>query len=132
MSPPRPSNSEIRAKVAEALAAVTAGNCQVGPVHHLYQDFEECSIYDESDLWGKLPVLLQELLAANPVLCYAGTKPPLIAEEPTLDGLELWAYHWDSNCLNFRVYLKFCIEVGRDGKPHYLHARIHPDRPEIV
>jgi hypothetical protein len=24
---------------------------------------------------------------------------------------------------------KFCIMIGRDGKPNYLHVRIHPDRP---
>jgi len=129
MSLQRPSNPEIRAKVEEALAAIAAGNCQIGPVHHLSGDFEECSIYDEDDLWVKLPIFLQEIKAADPVMCYAGTCPPLIAVEPTLDGLELWAYHWNSDCLNCRAYLKFCIEFGQSGKPHYLHARIHPDRP---
>jgi hypothetical protein len=129
MSPSRPSNPEIHAKVEQALAAIAAGKCQIGPVHHLSDDFDECSIYDEDDLWGKLPILLQEIKAENPVMCYAGTCPPMTAEEPSLDGLELWAYHWNSDCLNGRVYLKFCIKFGRDGKPNYLHARIHPDRP---
>jgi hypothetical protein len=39
-------------------------------------DFDECSIYDEADLWEKLPKLLlelkEELGKASPVLCYAG------------------------------------------------------------
>jgi hypothetical protein len=131
MSLQRPSNSEIRAKVEEALVAIVAGNCQIGLVHHLSDDFEECSIYDEGDLWAKLPIFLQEIKAADPVMCYAGTRPPLTAEEPTLDGLELWAYHWNSGCLDCRAYLKFCITIGQGGKPHYLHARIHPDRAYI-
>jgi len=114
--------------VEAALAAIAAGRRQVGPVHHLSGDFDECSIYDEDDLWGKLPILLHEIKAANPVVCYAGACPPMTAEEPSLDGLELWAYHWNSDCLNCRAYLKFCVKFGRDGKPHYLHARIHPDR----
>lgn len=131
MSPPRPSNQEIRYKVDEALAAINAGRCQIGLVHHLANDFDECSIYDEDDLWGKIPILLQEIKDANPVLCYAGTRPPMPSDEPALDGLELWAYHWDSDCLCFRAYLKFCIKPGRDGMNHYLHVRLHEDRPIV-
>jgi hypothetical protein len=129
MSSPRPSNSEIRAKVEEALVAIENGDFQVGPVYHLSRDFAECFIYDEAGLWELLPKLLREIQTADPVLCYAGQSPPDLAVEPTLDGLELWAYHWNSDALNFRAYLKFCIQHDRNGKPHYLHARIHPDRP---
>jgi hypothetical protein len=129
MSSSRPSPEEIHSKVEEALAAIASGKCQIGPVLHLSDDFEQSSIYDEGDLWAKLPILLQEIKDANLVLCYAGTHPPMPSDDRTLDGLELWPYHWNSDCLNFRVYLKFCIKIGRDGKPNYLHARIHPDRP---
>jgi hypothetical protein len=128
----RPSNDEILSKVEKALDAIVSGNKQIGPAYHLASDFEECSIYDEADLWEKLPKLLSELNAANPVLCYAGTRPPMLADDPYLDGLELWAYHWNSDIMNFRIYLKFCLKIGRDGKPHYLHARIHQDRPKNI
>ena len=132
MSPARPSNREITAKVAQALDAIRLGNMAVGLAHHLSGDLLECLIYDEDELWDKLPKLLQELhvlVNSNPELCYAGTRPPMISEERELDCLELWAYHWDSEVLRMRVYLKFCIEFDRNNQPHYLHARLHLDRP---
>jgi len=129
MSLTRPTNQEIRSKIEEALAAVVLGKCQIGLTHFLSCDFEECSIYDEGDLWSKLPNLLREIMQADPVICYTGKYPPTPSNQPALDGLELWEYHWNSECLNIRAYLKFCIKIGQDGKPNYLHVRIHPDRP---
>jgi hypothetical protein len=130
MSSHRPSPEEIRLKIEEALTAISLGNFQVGPHRHLYRDFEECGFYGEDDLWQRLPDFLREIKAKDPVLCYAGDEPPDIAFEPSLNGLELWEYHWDSDSLNFRAYIKFCIQKGRNGQPHYLHVRVHPDRPE--
>jgi hypothetical protein len=129
MSSPRPSNQEIRSKIEEALAAISSGNGQIGLTHFVSRDCAECSLYDEGDLWSKLPILLQEIKQADPVMCYTGTCPPTPSDQPGLDGQELWEYHWNSDCLNFRAYIKFCIMIGRDGKPHYQHVRIHPDRP---
>jgi hypothetical protein len=129
MSSPRPTNPEIRSVIADALAAIAMGKCQVGLTHFLSLDFEECSIYDEDDLWSKIATLLLEIQHADPVTCYAGKYPPTPSNQPALDGLELWEYHWNSDCLNFRAYIKFCIKIGRDGKPNYLHVRVHPDRP---
>lgn len=129
MSSIRPTNPEIIAKIDEALAAFASGKCQPGLTHFLSRDLAECLFYDEDDLWAKLPKLLQEIKQSNPVLCYAGTYPPTPSDQPALDGLELWEYHWNSDILNGRFYLKFCIKNGRDGKPNYLHMRIHPDRP---
>jgi hypothetical protein len=129
MSSPRPSNEEIRSKIEEALSAIALGNGQIGLTHFVSRDCAECSLYDEGDLWLKLPILLQEIKQADPLMCYAGTYPPSPSDQPALDGLELWEYHWNSDCLGFRAYIKFCIMIGRDGKPNYLHVRIHPDRP---
>jgi hypothetical protein len=127
----RPSKHEILSKVDKALEAIACGNRQVARSVHLADNFEDCSIYDENDLWEKLPKLSMELKGANPVLCYAGTNPPMRADDPFLEGLELWAYHWYSDMMNFRIYLKFCIKYGADKKPHYLHASIHQDRQNI-
>jgi hypothetical protein len=129
MSSTRPTNQEIRSKIEEALAAISLGKCQIGITHVLSRDLAECSIYDEDDLWSKLPIFLQEIKQADPVTCYTGKYPPTPSNQPALDGLELWEYHWNSGCLNIRVYLKFCIKTGQDGKPNYLHVRIHSDRP---
>src|ERR1700690_435725 len=119
MSHPRPSPREILSKVERALEAVTCGNKQIALSHHLAVDFEDSALYDEDDLWEKLPKLLHELKNANPIDCYAGGCPPEKSFEPELAGLELWAYHWDSEVMNCRIYLKFSIKIGRDGKPHF-------------
>jgi len=118
--------------VEKAVEAIACGNKQFLLEHHRPGDFEECALYDEDDLWEKLPKLLDELKRANPINCYAGRYPPEKSFEPELDGLELWAYHWESEVMNCRIYLKFSIKVGRNGKPHYLHARIHPDRQFLI
>jgi hypothetical protein len=128
MSSTRPSQHEILSKVEKAMEAIACGNKQIGLPHHLSSDFEDCALYDENHLWEKIPKLLDELKQANPITCYAGRKPPEKSFEPELDDLELWAYHWESEVMNCKIYLKFCIKIGRDGKPHYLHVRIHPDR----
>lgn len=128
MSSPRPSPHEILSKVEKALEAVACGNKQIALPHHLTADFEDCGLYDEDDLWEKLPKLLDELKKANPIDCYAGWSPPQKSFEPELAGLELWEYHWDSEIMNCIIYLKFSIKIDQRGKPHYLHARIHPDR----
>jgi hypothetical protein len=129
MSLTRPTSQEIRSKIDEALAAISLGKCQLGLTHFLARDLEECFIYDEDDFWSKLPCFLEEIKRADPVTCYAGKYPPTPSNQPALDGLELWEYHWNSDSLNGRFYLKFCVKAGRDGKPNYLHVRIHPDRP---
>jgi hypothetical protein len=136
MSPSRPSNHEIFSKVEKALEAIACGNRQIGPASSHSADFDECAIYDEADLWKKLPKLLlelkEELKQRGPVLCYAGYFPPMFADDHFLNGLELWPYHWDSKIMNFRIYLKFCIKIAQDGRPHYLHVSLHEDRPEDI
>jgi hypothetical protein len=115
-------------KVEKAVEAIACGNKQIALIHHLANDFEDCGLDNEADLWEKLPKLLHELKQSNPIKCYAGSHPPYKSFEHELDGLELWAYHWNSGVMKCKIYLKFCIKIDGRGKPHYLHARIHPDR----
>jgi hypothetical protein len=127
MSLPRPSKREMLSKVDQAATAVARGNKIVALAHHLTNDLDDCGFYDAADFWENLPKLLDELKNADPISCYAGQRPPQPSWEPELDGLELWAYHWDSEIMGCKIYLKFSIAI-RCGNPHYLHARLHPDR----
>jgi hypothetical protein len=133
MTSDRPSAHEIVSKVEQALAAVASGNRLIGVGYHVNGDFEECLFYDEADFWDMLPELLNELLnelkQPDTFKCYAGKSPPTKSIEPNLQGLELWAFCWHSQRLGFKAYLKFCIKNDKNGRPHYLHVRIHKSRP---
>jgi len=125
----RPSQREIFSKVEKAAAAIACGNKQVAPLHHLSCDLEDCCIDDEADLWEKLPKLPDELKKSDPIKCYAWGRPAKPSWERELGGLELWAHHWNSTIMGCKIYLKFSIKIDGGGEPHYLHARLHPDRP---
>ncbi len=112
------------------MAALGAERCQVGVDKHLSADLDEMGFAGEDELWDCLPGLLTEIRSGSPVECYAGTRPPQKSYEPGIEEEELWAYSWFSDRLQKRVYLKFVIIKDASGEPHYLHVRLHPDRPK--
>jgi len=130
MNKNQPSQRELFSKVEAALAAFSAGRYMVGVPEQLADDLADVGIDTQHDFWKLLPRLLEELKNAGPSACYKGWRPaPEIAGEHLIKGLKLWAYVWKSEELGLRVYLKFCLKENAAGKAHYLHVRIHKDRP---
>jgi hypothetical protein len=125
MLPFRPSKKEICNKVADALAALKAGRFQIGPTKHLSGDLEALQLATTKDLSNLLIVLLEEVKNADPIKCYAGTRPPHRSYEPEILHLELWAYRWHSASLCKWMYLKFTLK-----KEWYVYVDCHEDRPE--
>ena len=81
----RPSNREICGKVADALAALRAGQFQFGPTKHISGDLDDLGV-DTADLLEVLVELLEEVQNAGPIQCYAGTRPPQRSYEPEILG----------------------------------------------
>ena len=122
---PRPSNKEIYDKVCFALESLRAGRWQIGLTKHLTGDLAELELDSTQDLPNLLIELLEEIKAAGPVSCYAGSRPPQRSYEREIQDLELWAYHWQSHRLGKRMYLKLAMK-----KQWYIHVDCHEDRPE--
>jgi hypothetical protein len=122
---PRPSSKEIHGKVILALELLRSGRWQIGLTKHLTGDLAELELDATQDLPDLLIVLLEEIKAAGPVNCYAGTRPPQRSYEREIRDLELWAYHWQSRQLQKRMYIKFAIK-----KQCYIYVDCHEDRPQ--
>lgn len=126
----RPGHLELFQKVEAAIAAVAARRYMIGVPEHLATDLAEMEIDDENDLWALVPKLLQELKDSVPGECYRGWRPtPEAAVEPTVQGLKLWAFVWESQELGCEVYMKFCLKQSKSGETHYAHVRLHKNRP---
>jgi hypothetical protein len=120
---PRPSKHEICKKIADALDAVTNERLQTGPQKHISDDLDALAI-DTGELVRTLITLLNEIKDADPIQCYAGSRPPQRSYEPEIEGLELWAYSWHSPRFGKRMYLKFALE-----NKCYIYVDCHIDRP---
>lgn len=116
----RPSKREKHNKVKEAIAAIGNDACFRLLTKHVSMDDEAMGVSDEDKFWETLVELLEELLAADPVKCYAGGHPPQRSYEQDLKDMELWAYAWDSQVLGKKMYVKFCIKKG-----YYFHVDCH-------
>jgi hypothetical protein len=123
---PRPTDKEIYGKVVLALEALRAGRWQIGLTKHYSADLEELDLDASDDLPNLLIELLEEIKAAGPTECYAGTRPPQRSYEREIRELELWAYHWQSKRLQKRMYLKFAMKKNSI----YIYVDCHEDRPQ--
>lgn len=121
---PRPSPHEICKKVADALEALKGGRFTPALTKHLVGDLESLELDSADDLPDLLMEFLKEIQTANPIHCYAGTKPPQRSYEEEIRNLELWAYSWHSARLGKQMYLKFAFR-----NQHYFYVDCHDDRP---
>jgi hypothetical protein len=120
----RPSPREICKKLADALEALEGRRFMIGLTKHLIGDLEELGLDSADDLPGLLIELLKEIRGANPIQCYAGTKPPQRSYEDEIRKPELWAYSWNSSRFGKQMYLKFALKNGL-----YVYVDCHEDRP---
>lgn len=127
--PARPSNKEICKKVADALAAIEAGRRFIALTKHLVGDLAELELEDEAALWELIPRLLKEIRKADPVRCYAGSRPPQRSYESEIKGEDLWAFRWPSVTLGREMYLKFALKNTKAGWV-FAHVDCHEDRPK--
>jgi len=118
--PKRPSKNEITKKVHSGLEAVRANRRSFAVRKHLTDDLDQLDLASEDDYWKLIESFLGEIIAANPLACYAGSFPPKRSYEDGIKPAELWAYAWESPSQNERMYLKFVLKDG-----WYFHVDCH-------
>ncbi len=107
------------------MEALKAGRITVVVTKHLSGDMEDLELESEADLTPLLIELLEEIIDAGPIECYAGTHPPQRSYEPEIRALELWAYSWNSKHFQMHMYLKFALK-----NDYYVYVHCHFDRRE--
>jgi hypothetical protein len=125
---PRPSDREIFSKILDAKDAILDGRRTIAIQKHLAGDLEDLALDSTAELWDLLPFLLDEIVQANPLHCYAGGRPPHRSYEEAIKGLELWAYCWPSARLQKTMYLKFALQKDVQGNWHFMHVDLHESR----
>ena len=78
------------------------------------------NILDSKDVWPLIEELLFEIEPEN----YVGGRPPVKAYEKTIEGLDLFAFSWESEKLSGRIYIKYALKEGK-----YYYVSLHDDRP---
>ncbi|MEN3944222.1 hypothetical protein WJU23_23165 [Prosthecobacter sp. SYSU 5D2] len=125
MSSHLPTPKTVVAKVREAIKALDNGKYAAIAEKHVSADLDELGFTSVGDYWDAIFGFLHEIQAAGPASCYAGGRPPQRSYERGFQGLELFAYAWDSPSAQRRMYLKFGIR-----NETYYHLDCHEDRPK--
>lgn len=120
----RPSRAEIINKVSDAISAIEAGKKTIPVSKHFSSDQHDLGIEDTKKLWPLIISLLKEIKDIGPGESYAGSRPPQKSYEVKTEGLELWAYSWESESMDKKMYIKFCLKNG-----FYYYMGCHEDRP---
>ena len=120
-----PTSKTIAAKVREAIEALDSGKYAAIANKHVSADMEELGFDSAEEYWDAIYGFLHEIQDADTVKCYVGGRPPQRSYERGFQGLELFAYAWDSPSTNRRMYLKFGIR-----NETYYHLDCHEDRPK--
>lgn len=119
----RPSSGEIIKKVSDAIEALKKEKKAVPNSKHFVSDQDDLGIENTKDLWPLLVALLEEVKTIGPLDCYAGSSPPQKSYEIKVEGKELWAYSWESQSMNKKMYIKFCLIKG-----HYFYMGCHESK----
>ena len=120
-----PTPKTITAKVREAIDALDNGKYAAVAEKHVTADIDELGLDSVEEYWDAVFGFLHEIRDADPAKCYVGGRPAQRSYERGFQGLELFAYAWDSPSFKRRMYLKFGIRNGT-----YYHLDCHEDRPK--
>lgn len=122
MQPPkRPTHKELSGKLNEAKRALEANEGVFANPGKVVGELDSLEIGDSQEVFQLIGTLLLEIRSTD----YAGARPPLTSYEQSIEGLDLFAFAWQSKELKKRMYLKFALKNGR-----YYYVSLHPDRPE--
>lgn len=110
-------------KISEAITAIGEGKRAIPNSKHFVSDQTDLGIEDTKDLWPLLLILLEGIKGLGPIECYAGGRPPQKSYEVEVEGKELWAYSWESESMNKKMYIKFCLVKG-----HYFYMGCHESK----
>lgn len=119
----RPSHKELMGKIRTASSAIMEGRRFFANTDKSVGELYNLEI-DNQQLWELLPKLLSEIEALGIDRCYCGKKPPEKSYEGKIKEADLFAFAWDSNLLEKKMYLKFAI-VGEKFFYISLHESVY-------
>ncbi len=127
----RPIVNERNQKLREAAGALENGRYEfIDADRHLFDDMDQLGSEDPEEHLERIWVFLEEIREAGGSDCYVGTFPPQRCYHDKFQGLELYAFAWDSPSAGMRMYLKFGIRLSRkDLSPTFLYLDCHEDDP---
>ena len=114
----RPSWRELNRKIQQAKEAVSINEIKIIDPAVIAADAIELD-YQINDLKNVLSNVLEEIGPKD----YSGSRPPQQSYKPEIEGLELFAFTWESKIFGCETYLKFSL------KQDYMYlVTLHPNR----
>ncbi len=127
----RPGHKELTGKLRQAREALDNGRFLIiEEDRHFTHDIAALESQGAKDHWSKVVAFLGEIQASGGADCYVGKYPPAACYHEPYQGVELFAFAWDSALAECRMYLKFGIKISKKSKePTYLYLNCHEDKP---
>jgi hypothetical protein len=113
MQQDRPSDGELDRKLKGAKAALKAYTGLFANINKAVGELNVLDVESPNQIWELIVELLEEVSPKD----YAGTRPPQKSYEKTIEGVELFAFCWDSKKLGQKMYIKFAL---KDSRYYYL------------
>jgi len=117
----RPTTKELYNKIRDARNAVANDRIEIVEADAVAADAIELEYDLESELRG----ILGKSLAGISPQDYAGARPPQKSYKDMIQGLEIFAFVFNSNYFNMFIYIKFAIT-----KEAFWLVSLHKNRPD--
>jgi hypothetical protein len=124
-----PGAKEIGKKVREAIHALENGNYEIADDSQNVRSFESLGVFSMDEVLELVLEFLDEIQALGPEKCYCGIGGKVeFSHKHRFTDVRLYAYHWLSERMQKRMYLKFGLR-NRDSKISftYIHLSCHDD-----
>lgn len=118
--PKRPSDKELKGKLDEAHNLLSKKEGLFANPGNVVGELYDLGIGDSKEVWDLIKPLLKEIEVKD----YTGGRPPQKSYEKSIEGKELFAFSWQSQSLNKKMYLKFALKGDR-----FVYVSLHEDRP---
>lgn len=122
----KPTDKEKINKVKEAIEALNDEDSSPILIDQRH-NAAAMELTEAEDMWGVLAwvlVLLEEIQAIGPVECFAAKTAPR-CDKKGFKNLFLFAYCWESDALEEKVYLKFAIKKNEGSNLTFCHLNLH-------
>lgn len=124
-----PGGKEVWKKVREAIKALEDGYYEIVDDSQNARTFESLQVYTMEEVLEWIIEFLEEIYAANAQDCFCGIGGRVeFCNKAGFSDVRLYAYHWDSEKMGKRMYLKFGLKQrGSKTVFTYLHLSCHDD-----
>lgn len=124
-----PGSAEIWKKVSEAIKALETGNYEIVDHTQNARTLESLQVDTMEEVLELVIEFLDEIYVAGPQNCFCGIGGRVeFCNKAGFSDVRLYAYHWESQTMGKRMYLKFGLKP-RGSTPvfTYMHLSCHDD-----